>query len=130
MKKLITIAALFAATSAQADCFVSTAVADAVSTQIAVDNIRGAMEANPLGVEGVLAAKVGVYVLKKAVGGKFEQDIDTVTCPLMAGLAANNFAISVGLTGLAAPIGVITGLLYVSGASVGPVQVYYDPNKN
>lgn len=126
MKKLLLTAALLAATNAQADCFVNTATADVISTEIAVAN--GAVEANPLGVGGVIVAKVGVYAAKKMIGGNTEKAIDKVACPIMAGANVNNLGLAAGLASkITLSLGVVGGLLYMSGASFGPVAELY-PN--
>lgn len=129
MKKLI-LAALFAAsTTANADCFLATGVADVVSTEVALSNIRGAVEANPLGYDGMIIAKAATYVGLKFADDKTRETVNKVVCPLQVGLAVNNFAVALGAVGAAPVFGLAAGLLYVSGARFGPVTVTYaNPN--
>jgi len=130
MKKLIASTILsLSALSAHADCFVATAATDIISTDIAVSN--GAVEANPLDVSGVILAKAGVYALKKYTGGEVEKTIDAVACPIMTGASANNFALAAGLgSNVALPLGGFVALLYINGATFGPVEVIYNDDPN
>ena len=130
MKKLITATVLsLTALSAQADCFVATAISDVASTELAIAN--GAVEANPLGAGGVIVAKAGVYALKKVAGGNVEKTIDAVACPIMAGATANNVALAAGVgSSVALPIGGFVALLYINGAKFGPVKVIYNDDPN
>lgn len=126
MKKLIIVACIAASTQAQADCFVTTGISDAVSTRAAVAS--GAIESNPLGEGGVLFAKAAVYTIKKTVGKHAEKKIDAVACPLMTGAYFNNLAIAAGVGSIALPIGTFAAILYINGARFGPVEITYDPN--
>jgi hypothetical protein len=128
-KLLITLFLSIVSINANAECFLKTAVADAVSTEIAIENVNNAMEANPLDVNGVLGAKLAVYVGLKFADDATRETIESVTCPLQMGLFGNNMAVALGaesiVSGLAPVIGIVTGLLYLSGAEFGPVTELY-----
>lgn len=134
MKKIILAAALTLTSMSSHACFSNTAVGDAISTKIAIQNVTGAYEANPLGVGGVLVSKAVVYAGMKYSDDATRANIEKVTCPLQAGLTGNNLAVAMGAgsgAGVLAPvIGVITGLLYMMGADFGPVDQIYNDEEN
>lgn len=137
MKQILLTAALLAATSAQADCFLKTGVADVATTEIALETVKGATEANPLGYQGMIAAKVVTYAALKNTNPETKKQINNVVCPLQAGLAGNNAAVfMLGAepitTWLAPAIGLGVALLYIAGAKFGPVpdsDMYPDPQE-
>lgn len=129
MKKLLLITLLALSPGANADCFLKTATADIISTDLAVAN--GAVEANPLGVGGVIFAKAGVYYLAKYSKPETKGAIYDVACPVMAGATTNNLLLAAGVgSNLALPLGVITGTLHLMGAEFGPVPSIYNDDPN
>lgn len=136
MEKLLFAASIFSAMSAHADCFLTTGAADVASTEIALSTVRGAVEANPLGYQGSVAAKVAVYAGIQHATPETKQQINDVVCPLQAGLAGNNLAVaalgaSPVTVWLAPAIGIVTGLIYIAAKDSDYVYEYrfeYDPN--
>lgn len=130
MKKLlVTVSLILLSANVSAKCFLKTALADAVSTEIAIENVSHAVEANPLNVNGVLGAKLAVYAGLKFADDATVETIEKVVCPLQIGLFGNNMAVALGAESivleLAPAIGVITTLMYLSGAEFGPVTELY-----
>jgi len=103
MKKLLIITALLASgcsTMSAETRFVTSNAVDVGSTALALTR-DGISEGNPLGVGGMLAAKVAVYGVAKAAGGDVECGIYKAA-PIFDGAAANNLLLFLGYSAGAA----------------------------
>jgi hypothetical protein len=116
MKKLILLAAIAAlsgcSTMTPEQKFLTSNAADLGSTAAALSR-DGIIEGNPLGLSGMIAAKVGVYAVSRVAGGQTECEIYKAANPITYGAVGNNLWIATGgAVSAALPFGILVGAAY------------------